>query len=314
MDKRKVTEENKKGERKKLETCSKKGITKTEMESIIPLAADSEGCVFQYKITVDLKKTISLKTPHHVRMPNRLHDECDQEKAAEKSEDTTSSPIFSYCWQNILRISTEGGRLRSEGSDVVLTVPSGAVEVNTNVTVHTSVCVNDVYIKHKLKLAATETIVSPLAEFWAGSDFRFKKYVQITLPTCLPSDYDVDLLHVYCITKAGQEGITVNKRQRLEDMTQSPDKEALAAYFYVNEERQVEVMTSHFSGYVCTYCGLCLNIGLEVYASPTFDNESPEVSVITRFWDKLHISNFRQVRHSRYNLREIIKQETKVEL
>ncbi|XP_025083114.1 uncharacterized protein LOC112557458 isoform X2 [Pomacea canaliculata] len=294
VDKRKVTEENKKGERKKLETCSKKGITKTEMESIIPLAADSEGCVFQYKITVDLKKTISLKTPHHVRMPNRLHDECDQEKAAEKSEDTTSSPIFSYCWQNILRISTEGGRLRSEGSDVVLTVPSGAVEVNTNVTVHTSVCVNDVYIKHKLKLAATETIVSPLAEFWAGSDFRFKKYVQITLPTCLPSDYDVDLLHVYCITKAGQEGITVNKRQRLEDMTQSPDKEALAAYFYVNEERQVEVMTSHFSGYVCTYCGLCLNIGLEVYASPTFDNESPEVSVITRFWDKLHISNFRQ--------------------
>ncbi|PVD36573.1 hypothetical protein C0Q70_03558 [Pomacea canaliculata] len=231
VDEKKATEENQKGERKNLETCSKKGVTNTEMQSITPFSANSECCLLQYKITVDLKKTISLKTPQHVRMPNRLHDECDQGKATEKSKDITSSPIFSYRWQNILRCSTEGGRLRGEGSDVVLTVPSGAVEANTKVTVHSSVCVNEVHIKHKLQLPSTETIVSPLAEFWAGPDFHFKKHVQITLPTCLPSDYDVDLLHVYCITREEQqEGKAVNKIQRLKDMTQTPDKEALETF------------------------------------------------------------------------------------
>ncbi|XP_025083117.1 uncharacterized protein LOC112557460 isoform X2 [Pomacea canaliculata] len=284
-------EETQEKERRKCEAsapCSKKGAEDTEIQK----DTNSKCYSFPFKINLDLREAAAVTPPQHIMESGCPRDDRTDE-VSDTSDDTFSSPIFSDHWQVRGCFSAAGGRLQKQGSDVVLQVPAGAIEDNTKVTVHAAVCANDVYIKHKLQLPSTETIVSPLAEFKAGHDFCFQNHIQITLPTCLSSDYDVNLLHVYCITHGGQEEeINISKIQRLQDMTEAPDKEALEVYFYVNEERQVEVMTSHFSGYVCTYCGLCQNIGLEVYASPTYDDESVQVSVIAQLWDKIHIQTF----------------------
>lgn len=249
-----------------------------------------------YKITVDVTKAISMETQDHNMDPlGRCSSDTGSRtgEATENSNENAPLPMFNKHWQDRVSLSAEGGRVQRKGSDVVLQVRSGAIEVDTKVTVHSAICSKEVYIKHKLQLPAAETIVSPLVEFWAGPDFHFQKHVEIILPTCLPSDYDINLLHVYCITNEqtkGQMNVTRMERQ----LSELPDDESPAAYFYVNDG-QVHMMTSHFSGYVCTYCGLCQDIGLEVYAAHTRENGSLNVSIIAHFWDKLHLQDFREV-------------------
>nr|KAG5686958.1 hypothetical protein BaRGS_021533 [Batillaria attramentaria] len=44
-----------------------------------------------------------------------------------------------------------------------------------------------------VKLSEDECVSSPVAEYWAGHEFRFKKPVTITLPHFLPPDPDPSL-------------------------------------------------------------------------------------------------------------------------
>ncbi|PVD36576.1 hypothetical protein C0Q70_03561 [Pomacea canaliculata] len=246
-DEQKLAEEIQKEERDTDKTGAKCHITESEDVKILTsstLDTDPQSFSVLYPIRLDLGEASLPPT----EKPNRSHDECRAGEATERSDDMASSPIFSKPWQDCSYFSAEGGRLQVQGSDVVLQVPAGVIDDNTKVAVHVAICANDVYIKHKLQLPVTETIVSPLAEFKADHDFCFQNHIQITLPTCLSSDYDVNLLHVYCITHGGQEEeINISEIQRLEDMTQTPDKEALAAYFYkfarADEEKHSSLYT-----------------------------------------------------------------------
>lgn len=279
-----------------LDKCLKKEEDDVKSQSTF-FDADCSCYSVPYKFTADLSVTPS--SQHIVdSLENKDNNaRLRNENAAEKFENLAQSPIFRNHWQDCVRFTTEGGRLQRQGSDVVLQVPAGAIEDNKNVTVYSAICTEDDYIKHKLQLPATETIVSPLAEFWAGPDFGFQKHVQLTLPTCLPADYDINLLHVYCISQNPEGQVDFSKLKKLDQLSETPGNKSTEAYFAVSEGGRVEVMTSHFSGYVCTYCGLCLNIGLEVYESHKQENGSLNVSIVTHFWDKLNLKDFREVKH-----------------
>lgn len=279
-----------------MDKCLKKEEDDVKSQSTF-FDADCSCYSAPYKFTADLSVTPSSQ---HIldSLENKDNNARHRnENAAEKFENLAQSPIFRDHWQDCVRFTTEGGRLQRQGSDVVLQVPAGAIEDNKKVTVYSAICTEDNYIKYKLKLPPTETIVSPLAEFWAGPDFRFQKHVQLTLPTCLPSEYDINLLHVYCISQNPEGQEDFSKLKRWDQLSETPGNKSTEAYFAVNEGGRVEVMTSHFSGYVCTYCGLCLNIGLEVYESHKQENGSLNVSIVTHFWDKLHLKDFREVKH-----------------
>ncbi|XP_025079766.1 uncharacterized protein LOC112555545 [Pomacea canaliculata] len=278
-----------------LDKCLKKEEDDVKSQSTF-FDADCSCYSVPYKFTADLSVTPSSQHIVDSLENNDNNARHRNENAAEKFENLAQSPIFRDHWQDGVRFTTEGGRLQRQGSDVVLQVPAGAIEDNKNVTVYSAICTDDDYIKYKLQLPATETIVSPLAEFWAGPDFHFHKHVQLTLPTCLPSEYDINLLHVYCISQNPEGQVDFSKLKRLDQLSETPGNKSTEAYFAVNEGGRVEVMTSHFSGYVCTYCGLCLNIGLEVYESHKRENGSLNVSIVTHFWDKLHLKDFRETK------------------
>ncbi|PVD36583.1 hypothetical protein C0Q70_03568 [Pomacea canaliculata] len=218
------------------------------------------------KLKLDLREAAAVTPPQHIMESGCPRDDRTEE-VSDTSDDTFSSPIFSDHWQVRGCFSAAGGSLQKKGSDVVLQVPAGAIQVKTKVTVHAAVCANDVYIKHKLQLPSTETIVSPLAEFSASTDLPFQKHVQITLPTCLLSNYNVHTCHVYCIRSEKPESqITISELGRLEELSETSEKEKPAAYFYVNGKGQVVVMTTHFSGYIFQLnwdkieCTKCINI------------------------------------------------------
>ncbi|KAK7473950.1 hypothetical protein BaRGS_00034779 [Batillaria attramentaria] len=99
-------------------------------------------------------------------------------------------PIFSRRWEAVSRFSNSGGTFRKSGSDVILDVPRNAVEEDLQVTIHTAVCTDTDRVRRVLKLPEDECVSSPVAEYWAGHEFRFKKPVTITLPHFLPPDPD----------------------------------------------------------------------------------------------------------------------------
>ena len=111
------------------------------------------------------------------------------------------SPIFSPSWQASRTFGSVGGCLREPGSDVTLLVPIDAVKKDSCVEVHTAVCSDLDHIRLALNLPDNEEIVSPLAEYWGGQDFRFQRSVCITLPHCLPPNYDVGLVRVYHLAR-----------------------------------------------------------------------------------------------------------------
>ncbi|KAK7462562.1 hypothetical protein BaRGS_00038391 [Batillaria attramentaria] len=114
---------------------------------------------------------------------------------------TPLQPIFSSKWQTVDTVTSNGGTVRKQYSDVILTVPSDAVDEDSQVDIHTAVCTNCDRVRRVVKLSEDECVSSPVAEYWAGHEFRFKKPVTITLPHFLPPDPDPSLVRVYCVTR-----------------------------------------------------------------------------------------------------------------
>nr|KAG5692459.1 hypothetical protein BaRGS_010169 [Batillaria attramentaria] len=69
----------------------------------------------------------------------------------------------------------------------------GDVEEDSQVDIHTAVCTDVDRVRQVVKLSEDECVSSPVAEYWAGHEFRFKKPVTITLPHFLPPDPDPSL-------------------------------------------------------------------------------------------------------------------------
>ena len=175
-------------------------------------------------------------------------------------------PIVSVHWQASWTVRPEGGCFRKTGSDVILQVPPEAVQENSGVTVHAAICVDMDRIRRLLNLSDDEQIVTPLAEYWAGQDFRFQSPVSITLPHFLPPEYDPDLVRVYHVTRTHHGRIIPTRINEDPETGKVPEDGATTLDdsdvrledkqlgCIQSEESHIQLFTDHFSGYVCTYC------------------------------------------------------------
>ena len=175
-------------------------------------------------------------------------------------------PIVSVQWQASWTVRPEGGCFRKTGSDVILQVPPDAVQEDGGVVVHAAICADVGRIRRLLNLSDDEQIVTPLAEYWAGQDFRFQNPVSITLPHFLPPDYDPDLVRVYHVTRTHDGRIIPTRINEDPETGKVPEDGATTLDdsdvrleekhpgCIQSEESHIHLCTDHFSGYVCTYC------------------------------------------------------------
>lgn len=195
------------------------------------------------------------------------------------------SPVFSRTWQAASLFTRKGGTLRKPGSDVILHVPPYAVKSDDGVEVHAAVCADVAQIRRLLKVSEDEQVVSPLAEFWAGRDFRFHRPVSVALPHWLPENHDPALVQVYHVTRSNNGHVDfteLNRRSQKSCTSGSKDATSLSdpdigevGYFSL-EEDQISVFTDHFSGFVCTYC---LKKGKTSYRPELYLTASGSISV-----------------------------------
>ena len=175
-------------------------------------------------------------------------------------------PIVSVHWQASWTVRSEGGCFRKTGSDVILQVPPKAVQEDGGVVVHASICADVVRIRRLLNLSDDEQIVTPLAEYWAGQDFRFQSPVSITLPHFLPPDYDPDHVRVYHVTRTHDGRIIPTRINEDPETGKVPEDGATTLDdsdvrleekhpgCIQSEKSHIQLFTDHFSGYVCIYC------------------------------------------------------------
>ena len=175
-------------------------------------------------------------------------------------------PIVSVHWQASWTVRSEGGCFRKTGSDVILQVPPEAVQEDGSVVVHAAICADVVRIRRLLKLSDDEQIVTPLAEYWAGQDFRFQSPVSITVPHFLPPDYDPDHVRVYHVTRTHDGRIIPTRINEDPETGNVPEDGATTLDdsdvrleekhpgCIQSEKSHIQLFTDHFSGYVCIYC------------------------------------------------------------
>ena len=175
-------------------------------------------------------------------------------------------PIVSVHWQASWTVRPEGGCFRKTGSDVILQVPPEAVQEDGGVVVHAAICADVGRIRRLLNLSDDEQIVTPLAEYWAGQDFRFQNPVSITLPHFLPPEYDPDLVRVYHVTRTHDGRIIPTRINEDPETGKVPEDGATTLDdsdvrleekhpgCIQSEESHIQLCTDHFSGYVCAYC------------------------------------------------------------
>ena len=175
-------------------------------------------------------------------------------------------PIVSVHWQASWTVRPEGGCFRKTGSDVILQVPREAVQEDGGVVVYAAICADVGRIRLLLNLSDDEQIVTPLAEYWAGQDFRFQCPVSITLPHFLPPEYDPDLVRVYHVTRTHHGRIIPTRINEDPETGKVPEDGAttlddsdvrlegkhLGCIQY--EESHIQLFTDHFCGRVCIYC------------------------------------------------------------
>ena len=215
------------------------------------------------------------------------------------------TPIASSSWQSSTVFTTTGGRFQLQNSDVILDVPSGAVNNDdSGVTIFGSVCANVERISHFVRLKEGEHVVSPMAEFSAtGSKFRFEKPVIIILPTCLPANRDISSVRVCCVTRKPTR-TAITHLQNKSCLTPTGRKEGLSdGTFEVTPEGQVRVTTVHFSSYVCLYCGRNKgqrSLKIIVCGSNTAKRNGGQIAKVSaHVWDnRLSMKDFSQVKKS----------------
>ena len=225
-------------------------------------------------------------------------------------------PIVSVHWQASWTVRSEGGCFRKTGSDVILQVPPKAVQ-DGGVVVHAAICADVVRIRRLLNLSDDEQIVTPLAEYWAGQDFRFQSPVSITLPHILPPDYDPDHVRVYHVTRTLDGHITLTRINEDSETGKVPEDGATTLDdsdvrleekhpgCIQSEESHIQLFTDHFCGYVCTYCDTEVNengrLRPELYVMVSGSlTASPDsryyLDVFASVWNRrIRVADFRQV-------------------
>ena len=228
---------------------------------------------------------------------------------------TDFSPAFCSKWDLKGCFNSAGGVLQKPKSDVILKVPPDAIARDSYVDVYMSVCVDIARIHESLQLPEREHVASPLVEFWAGEDFRFRRTVQITLPQCLHPDVDSDKVVVYRATQ-NIHGETIldklkrrqpqeSKLSRVDSSQQLPQEfvhNKNEATYRVSGDGKLFISTGCFSSYVvCTHCDQ-MNRGcptLMIVGSGTNkfrnSNRTQTASVKVHIWDsRLTIRDYKE--------------------
>ncbi|KAK7491785.1 hypothetical protein BaRGS_00017041, partial [Batillaria attramentaria] len=195
---------------------------------------------------------------------------CRTSRTNRNDKHDLSQPISDENWQGVYRVS-QGGEMFHLASDVSLWIPPGAVG-EEDVNICTIVRSDSAFIRQKLmqkiELLECERVASPLAEFWVGHEYHFKQAVQITLPHCLPRDFDLRQVTVYRMshTSDGTPLVTEvryivqflaaasnsDHQEKKCEMRTIPYEQS--AYFQLLVQGGFLVVnTDHMSLYVCTY-------------------------------------------------------------
>ncbi|XP_070209772.1 uncharacterized protein [Littorina saxatilis] len=135
----------------------------------------------------------------------------------------------------------------------------------TAVTIRGATSIDLKGVRGKLKLSATESICSPVVEYYAGENVVFKKPVCISLPHFLPPDADKSNVKVYQVSRSSDGEICVellkladtqNHDEGLEEGEKGFTENTASSLgsFYLSEEKRITIFTNHFTGYFCTHC------------------------------------------------------------
>ena len=218
---------------------------------------------------------------------------------------TPRSPCFSPDWQFCKEMTSTGGCLRGKDSDVRLEVPVEAIPSSEFVNVRGAVSVDINKVYRKFELENFEHIASPIAEYDVSNGFQFQTPVRLFLPHFLPQGLCKKDVNVYQFTGDQFGNLALHKLQLLEkdNWEKGASEEAGNTEpegFYFDEDGQICILTSHFSGYFCTHCRKEFShptLHMELYAShEERAGGGRQVKVRLELWDnRLFIKDFKEV-------------------
>jgi hypothetical protein len=253
------------------------------------------------------------------------------------------NPMFSEIWQFEGTFTSSGGNIQGCDSDVVLSIPPDAIDEcysqfqksstdsNSNqdlfhnsfgfehyqpdqaagITIHGAISTDLQRVHQQLHLEEDEKICSPVAEYFAGKDFRFHKPVCIRLPHFLPEDIHKTEIRVYQIQE-GEDGteMRISTVQLLETTNEESNdfktSKSASTEGFCWENGQICIFTTHFSAYFCTHCKKEMNppkLYLRLYAKYFQKPNTTDVNIKLFIWDtRLEIRDFRKVRLTIYAL------------
>jgi hypothetical protein len=169
-------------------------------------------------------------------------------------------------------------------------------------------------VSEHFHLQQPESICTPIAEYNIDTDkeITFQRPVRIILPHFLALDYDARQVKGYHFQRHGTSKVVHHHLTLLQaDDSEDIDDESeyfeakfyqlgsetqKSGAFYISREHCIVVLTTHFSGYFCTYCGEKHKfIYLQGYG-PCVEPSTKHVDVLLVAWDcRLHILDFSKV-------------------
>ncbi|XP_070185056.1 uncharacterized protein, partial [Littorina saxatilis] len=185
-----------------------------------------------------------------------------------------------------------------------------AHDINNDVIIRGAISTDLKRVHETLHLGRCDSVRSPAAEYFAGENFSFQKPVSISLPHFLPPGFSAADVRVYQFHRDSDGQILVNtlKPLKTEDTSDkhtasntpgtSAENDVTATEgFYFTDDNRIQVVTSHFSGYLCTLCKKEMDpphLRLRLYGKHA-QRQSRDVDLTLFIWDlRLDIRDFRK--------------------
>ena len=280
-------------------------VTSKNLSSLINMSFASKGedktslSVYSFDMPVpSYQQMMSIDTAVHYGQSVRT-------KTSSPNEYVNNVPLFSQTWQFSAVITSQGGTLQGQQSDVRVVIPSKAVEKNCNVLALGAICTDLETVHTYFKLPEEEYIASPVAEYFAEPDFPFQTPVRIILPHFLHPNFSEDSVKVYqCYrSESGDwivETLPMEDKKNLQQSSIQTGHSQRRGIFCFAENREIHILTNHFSVYWCTDCKTNYSspeLFLKVYAKHTEETcDERQVDIRLDIWDsRLRIQDFPNV-------------------
>nr|KAG5701312.1 hypothetical protein BaRGS_020674 [Batillaria attramentaria] len=217
--------------------------------------------------------------------------------------DLESEPIFNKTWGLKKEFSPSGGYLQGEASDVRLEIPREALV--GSVCVWGAICTDTKAVEEKLDLPEDEFIITPVAEYFAGSEFKSAEPVRIFLPYFLPSSFVKEKARAYRFYRDDAGKL---RRERVDvELNDFDDTGAGRLQLAQGKGKTASslsrlcIQTDRFSGYFCTVCCRTEELPnpvlyMDLWAKPVRkDDGRTQIDVRLDVWDaRMKIKDFRE--------------------